>query len=189
MPVPMKIFKFPLTLALSLGLTGWMFASYRQNQEQFRQAGQKTADLEKEKSSLEEEIKKYQAILQDSAYQDMPAMEKQEQSNKQQIIEQERNTKTIQRLLQEGEQQRHALKIREVDLNSRPQDLTKEKKKEGGSAVHAPKSIAGATITGHLADKYVVSKRLSAIPPAIFPIVFAEAGAIRYKSAHNPKST
>ena len=50
MPVPMKIFIFPLTLALSLGLTGWMFASYRQNQEQFRQAGQKTADLEKEKS-------------------------------------------------------------------------------------------------------------------------------------------
>lgn len=53
----MKIFIFPLTLVLSLGLTGWMFASYRQNQEQFRQAGQKTADLEKEKSSLEEEIK------------------------------------------------------------------------------------------------------------------------------------
>lgn len=43
----MKIFIFPLTLVLSLGLTGWMFASYRQNQEQFRQAGQKTADLEK----------------------------------------------------------------------------------------------------------------------------------------------
>lgn len=147
MPVPMKIFIFPLTLALSLGLTGWMFASYRQNQEQFRQAGQKTADLEKEKSSLEEEIKKYQASLQDSASQDMPALEKQEHSFKQQIIEQERNTKTMQRLLQEGEQQRHALKIKEEDLKSRLQDLSMEKKKEGGSAVHAPKSIAGATIT------------------------------------------
>lgn len=137
----MKIFIFPLTLVLSLGLTGWMFASYRQNQEQFRQAGQKTADLEKEKSSLEEEIKKYQASLQDSASQDMPALEKQEHSFKQQIIEQERNTKTMQRLLQEGEQQRHALKIKEEDLKSRLQDLSMEKKKRGAALFMPPNPL------------------------------------------------
>ena len=40
------------------------------------------------------------------------------------------------------------------------------------------KSIAGATTTGHFADKYVVSNKLSAIPAAILPIVLAEAGGL-----------
>ena len=51
------------------------------------------------------------------------------------------------------------------------------------------RSMAGAAITGHLADRYVVSSRLSAMPCAILDRVLAEAGAIRYRSAQRPSET
>ncbi len=50
-------------------------------------------------------------------------------------------------------------------------------------------SMEGAMKTGHLAERYVVSRRLSAMPLAIFATEFAVAGAIRKISAHNPRST
>ena len=51
------------------------------------------------------------------------------------------------------------------------------------------KSIAGANMTGHLAERYVAINKLSQIPFAILAIVFALAGAITIKSAQSPRST
>ena len=51
------------------------------------------------------------------------------------------------------------------------------------------RSIAGATKTGAFIERYVVMSRLSATPPAIFPMVEAVAGATTMASAHNPSST
>ena len=51
------------------------------------------------------------------------------------------------------------------------------------------RSIAGATIIGHLAERYDVRRRLSATPVAILAIVFADAGAMMYKSAQIPRET
>ena len=55
--------------------------------------------------------------------------------------------------------------------------------------LYISKSIAGARNTGHLADRYEVSNRLSATPFAILPMLLAVAGAIRYASAHIPRLT
>ncbi len=44
-------------------------------------------------------------------------------------------------------------------------------------------SIAGAIRTGHLAERTIVVKTSSPTPAAIFPIIFAVAGAIRNRSA------
>lgn len=143
----MKIFIFSLTLALSLCLTGWLFASYRQNQEQLQQTGQKTAALEKEKSSLEEELKKYQSPLKNSVPQEMTSLEKQEYSLNRQITEQKWDMEEIQRLVRESERQIHSLKVKEEDRKSLLRALSIKREKEAAAIVPAPQSIAGATIT------------------------------------------
>ncbi len=51
------------------------------------------------------------------------------------------------------------------------------------------RSMAGATNTGALAERYVVTSILSATPVAILAIVDAVAGATTIASAQSPKST
>ena len=48
------------------------------------------------------------------------------------------------------------------------------------------RSMVGATHTGARIDRYVVTRRLSAIPCDIFASVLAVAGAITIRSAHSP---
>ena len=51
------------------------------------------------------------------------------------------------------------------------------------------KSIAGATNTGALHDKNVVSRKLFPFPDTKSDMVLAVAGAMTIKSAQEPKST
>lgn len=139
----MKILIIPLVLALSLGLPGWLFNSCRHNQELCQQTQQEIAAQEKEKSALEEALKKHHPALQDSGAHAIPILEKQEKYLKKQIIKQDQNLEALQRFLQESEQQLHSLETREQELR----DLLTKKKKETDNIIHAPKSIAGATIT------------------------------------------
>ncbi len=49
--------------------------------------------------------------------------------------------------------------------------------------------IEGAIYIGHVAGRTVVVTISSAIPPASFPITLAVAGAIRMRSAPEPRDT
>ena len=77
----MKILIIPLVLALSLGVPGCLFNSCRHNQELCQQAQQEIAAQEKEKSALEEALKKHHPALQDSGAHAIPILEKQEKYN------------------------------------------------------------------------------------------------------------
>ncbi|MCD8061680.1 MAG: hypothetical protein LUE13_04995 [Akkermansiaceae bacterium] len=137
----MKIPILSLVLALSLGFPGWLFKSYGQNREQCRHAGQKIAALEEEKSSLEEQLNKHYPNTQNPDARSI--LEKQEEYLKRQILKQDQNLDALQRFLQESEYQLRLLKTKEQELK----DLLEKKKKEAASIIHAPQSIAGATIT------------------------------------------
>ena len=147
MTTPTKVLIFSLSLALSLGLAGWMFASCRQSEENLRQAGQKNAALEKEKSALEEEFRQHQTPPPADPPRTQSVEETQRENLQQQIRKQEQNVEILRSRLQESEHQLRTLKTRETDRESLLKALILQKKKEAASIVLAPKSIAGATIT------------------------------------------
>ena len=137
----MKILILSSVLALSLGFPGWLFRSYGQNRELFQHAGQKIASLEEEKSSLEEQLNKHHPNTQNPDADSI--LGKQEEYLKRQILKQDQNMDALQRFLQESEHQLRLLKTKERELKN----LLEKKKKEEASIIHAPQSIAGATIT------------------------------------------
>ncbi|WP_418173129.1 hypothetical protein [Akkermansia sp.] len=137
----MKILILSSVLALSLGFPGWLFRSYGQNRELFQHAGQKIASLEEEKSSLEEQLNKHHPNTQNPDADSI--LGKQEEYLKRQILKQDQNMDALQRFLQESEHQLRLLKTKERELKN----LLEKKKKAEASIIHAPQSIAGATIT------------------------------------------
>ncbi len=135
----MKILIFSLTLALSLGLTGWQFALYRQNREQFQQAERKTAALEKETSSLGKELEKCRASSQDAEA--GPEQEKRQTSLSRQIAEQEKTQEALRNSIRESKQQLHLLEREEKDRKSLLEALYMEMNNKAGS------SLSGISIT------------------------------------------